>query len=374
MKFVAKKDLFSHALFKVQGVVGQKTTLAVLSNVLIEALEDGTIKLFATDLDVTIQSQFQGDVEQPGSILLGGKHLFDIIKNAPGREVRIEQLPNAWAKVVSGGINARIVGSHPEEYPQLPSVDDTELFTIDTKTWLEMVEKTIFSISTDEGRANLTGAFLHWTGEKLEMVSTDGHRLSKIEVNLSDLKLSDNIPEELSRGIIIPRKGLHEIKRTLSGTDDSLKFGILKNSIVFDFTDTRCIIRLVEGTFPDFTQVLPEESEKKIRVKKTTFLNVLKRISIFSNSKTNSLHLSVGDNRLEVFASDSEKGECREYIEIEYDGPSVKAGYNYKYLYDIINVISDEELFLEMTDTVSPTIIRDPTGQNTLFVVMPMRV
>ena len=374
MKFIAQKNTFSSALFKIQGVITQKTTLTILSNVLIEAVEDGTVNLYATDLDVTIFSRFKADVTTPGTLLLAGKYLFDIVKSASGSTITIESLENNWAKVTAGNNNAKVVGIHPDEYPHLPQTEGVELYPIDTRVWIDMIEKTIFSISTDEGRANLTGAFLHWTGEQLEMVSTDGHRLSKIEVNIEDLKLSDSVPEQLSKGVIIPRKGLHELRRTLSPSEESLRFGIHKNNIVFDYTDTRFIARLIEGTYPDFSQVLPNEAENKARIPKAPFQEVLKRIALFANPKTNNVQMSLDRDSIELSATDPEKGEGRESLPIEYEGKQAKAGYNHRYLIDILNVLSQDEFLLEVTDTVSPTIIRDPKNDKMLFIVMPMRI
>jgi DNA polymerase-3 subunit beta len=333
------------------------------------------LTLHATDLDTSISTSLPCEVEVPGRVTLQAKSLFDIVKNLEEEELTLETEENYWARLTSGAVNCRIVGTHPDDFPQIPDTTDVELHPIGTARLLEMIEKTLFSVSTDDARANLTGAFFKVTeDDTFLMVSTDGHRLSKIEVTPEEFSTSSHVPASLREGIIIPRKGLSELKRILSPKDAELSFGLFDNSIVFRQGPMSLSVRLIEGTFPNFTQVLPRESEHKAQLSKDLLQSSIRFVSLFANPKTNNLRLSLTDEGLELYASDPERGEGKKVVPVDYDGPAVKAGYNYRYLMDVLGVIDGEDVTLEMIDTLSPTLLRDQNSDEALFVVMPMRL
>lgn len=374
MKIRISRQTLTDELYKLQGVVSQRSTLAILSNALLEA-KDGVLTLHATDLDTSVSTSCECEVLEEGRVTLQAKGLFDIVKNLQTDDLELETEDNHWAQLRSGSVNCRIVGTHPDDFPQIPNTQDVQLHAIGAPRLLEMIEKTLFSVSTDDARANLTGAFFKVTPEHtLLMVSTDGHRLSKIEITPEDFDTKSSIPEALTKGIIIPRKGLNELKRTVDPKADELHFGIINNSVVFRYSRTTLTVSLIEGTFPDFTQVLPQESENKAIVHRDTLIQSLKFVSLFASSKTNNVRLSLTEDGLELYASDPDKGEGEKTVPVEYAGAPVKAGYNYRYLLDVLNVMSSDEVSVEIIDTLSPTLIREPSQPETMFVVMPMRL
>ena len=374
MKIRISRQTLTDELYKLQGVVSQRSTLAILSNALLEA-KDGVLTLHATDLDTSVSTSCECEVLEPGRVTLQAKGLFDIVKNLQTEDIELETEDNHWAQLRAGSVNCRIVGTHPDDFPQIPNTQDVQLHAIGAPRLLEMIEKTLFSVSTDDARANLTGAFFKVTPEHtLLMVSTDGHRLSKIEITPEDFDTTSSIPEALTQGIIIPRKGLNELKRTVDAKGDELHFGIINNSVVFRYARTTLTVSLIEGTFPDFTQVLPQESENKAIVHRDTLIQSLKFVSLFASSKTNNVRLSLTEDGLELYASDPDKGEGEKTVPVEYAGAPVKAGYNYRYLLDVLNVMSSDEVSVEIIDTLSPTLIREPSQPETMFVVMPMRL
>lgn len=374
MKIKISPQTLTTELFKLQGVVSQRSTLAILSNALLQA-EDGRLTLHATDLDTSISTSCECEVLEAGSVTLEAKNLFDIVKNLDSDTLELTTEENYWANLKSGNVTCRIAGTHPDDFPQILDTTDAEMYPMGVDILLDMVDKTLFSVSTDDARANLTGAFFRITPEdKLLMVSTDGHRLSKVETKPDSLNLSGNVHQRLRDGIIIPRKGLSELKRIVDARSDELSFGLVDNSVIFKSGPMSMSVMLIEGTFPDFTQVLPKEGDNKAFVRKDTLLQALKFVSLFASPKTHNLRLALSDEGLELYASDPDRGEGRKTIPAEYTGQPVKAGYNYRYLVDVLNVLDGDQVSLEIIDTLSPTLVRDPNNSDGLFVVMPMRL
>ncbi len=374
MKIQISSDHLRDELFKLQGVVSERSTLAILSNTLLEA-EDGELTLHATDLDTSVSTSCPCEVLEAGRVTLQAKSLFDIVKKLESDTLTLETEDNYWANLTSGDVDCRIVGTHPDDFPQILDTSEAEMFPIEASVLLDMIDKTLFSISTDDARANLTGAFFKVTDEDtLLMVSTDGHRLSKIEIEPESFTPDDSTPAELREGIIIPRKGLSELQRIVDEDAEDLSFGFVDNNVVFTHGPMTMSVRLIEGTFPDFTKVLPNESDEKAYLEKETFLQSLKFVSLFASSKTNNARLTLSDEGLELYASDPDKGEGQKVVPVDYGGDEVKAGYNYRYLLDALNAIEGDDVSLEIIDTVSPTLIRDTNRDELLFVIMPMRL
>ena len=374
MKIRISSDAFSEELFKLQGVVSQRSTLAILSNALLEA-EGDTLTLHATDLDISVSTSCPCEVLEPGKVTLQARSLFDIVKNLESEELELETEENYWANLNSGTVSCRIVGTHSDDFPHILDTSSVELFPIDSERILDMIDKTIFSISTDDSRANLTGAFFKVTDdENLLMVSTDGHRLSKIETRPEEFDPQADIPSLLREGIIIPRKGLAEVKRNIDPDGSELSFGLIENNIVFKSGPMSLSVRLIDGTFPDFTQVLPKESEHRATVEKDILDQSLKFVSLFASSKTHNVRLTLSDDGLELYASDPDRGEAKKSLPAGYEGPLVKAGFNFRYLKDVLGAIEGDAVTIEIIDTLSPTLVRDPDREEMLFVVMPMRL
>lgn len=374
MKIRISCKALSEELFKLQGVVSQRSTLAILSNALLVA-EGDQLTLSATDLDTSVSTSCPCEVLEPGKVTLQAKGLFDIVKNLDGPTLELETEDNFWARLKSGAVSCRIAGTHPDDFPNILDTTQVALYPIAPNVLLDMVDKTLFSISTDDARANLTGAFFKVTEQNtLLMVSTDGHRLSKIESRPEDFGADGMVPEALRHGIIVPRKGLSELKRTIDTKGTELSFGILDNNIVFKFGPMSLSVRLIEGSFPDFTQVLPKEGDKRATVQKDQLVQSLKFVSLFASAKTHNVRLSLSGEALELYASDPDRGEAVKSVPVHYTGPAVKAGYNFRYLLDVLNAIEGDEVSVEIIDTLSPTLMRDVKRDEMLFVVMPMRL
>ncbi len=380
MKILISREALTTELSKIQGVVSQKSTLAILSNALLVA--DGqTLELHATDLDVTISTACECEVVEPGRVTLQAKRLFDVVKNIRADEIELTTEANHYTQLKAGQVSARLPGMPAESFANIANYDDLELHDLGTAQLMDMIEKTLFSISTDEGRPSLNGAFFRATSSGgFSMISTDGHRLSRIELAPPvDEEGNPILPEatppaEVQRGVIISRKGLSELKRTLDIAEKDLKFGLKDNNIVFRHGPATVSIRLIDGTFPDVDQVLPRESETKAIIRRDDLIQTLKFVAVQAPPKTGNVRITFDTTECEIYTQDAEQGEARQVIPVEYDGSKVQAGYNYKYLLDVLNVLNTEEISMEIVDTLSPTMIRDANRDDLLFVVMPMRI
>lgn len=380
MKIRIMREALAQELGKVQGVASQKSTLAILSNALLVA-EGDKLEIHATDLDVTISTACPCEVLEPGRVTLQAKRLFDVLKNMRSPELELTTESNHYAQLKAGRTNARLPGMPADSFANIANYDEQTFFELGTARLLDMIEKTLFSISTDEGRPSLNGAFFRASGDgDVSMISTDGHRLSRIalppEKNEDGEKLYDlsGLPEQLARGVIISRKGLSELKRTLDVSIPELTFALKDNNIVFRHGPTTVSIRLIDGTFPDVDQVLPRESEAKAHIQRDALMQTLKFVSVQAPPKTGNVRISFSNGECEVHTNDPEQGEARQVIPINYEGPEVQAGYNYRYLLDVLSVIDTEDISMEIIDTLSPTMIRDAERDDLLFVVMPMRI
>jgi DNA polymerase-3 subunit beta len=376
MKFTIDTSSFSRELFKVMGIAGSKSTMPILHNALLEAHDDGSVTIAATDNELTVVTRASAGVESPGRVTVRAKDLYDVVKGIRSESVNVERADDGLGVLVVGGTRrARLVGMDPAEYPSLPRIEGVTPVKVPTTKLLRVIDRVLPSISTDEGRPNLTGAFtrLQPSGA-FSMVSTDGHRLSQAGTRVPGF---DGDPGPLANGIIIPRKGLAELRRTVDTTEPEVEISTKGSSIVFAYGNTRMYVRLIDGTFPNFAQVIPvEKPERRAIANRSEMLSTIKAVSQFSSAKTNNVRLSVEGDALSFFAS-SETGELDDNVHVQYSGKPVKAGYNYRFLVDVLSVLSCEKVSVEIIDTLSPTILHELEGEDgdeSLFIVMPMRI
>lgn len=368
MEFRIAAEELKKALYRAQGIVERKTTMPILANVLINATKsDVTVTAF--DLDIGIVSEHPAEVAKAGAVTVNAKYLFDIVANLPEAHVTLKKLNNNYVEVTSGPAHFKIVGMAPEEYPKLPKEENAALVQINGNVLLEMVRKTQFAISTDETRYILNGVFFEpREAGQVRMVATDGHRLSLIERALQgDFKLKS--------GVIIPRKGLLELKRLLDEAPDAeCQLGFAENSALFKKPGLTMVMRLIDGQFPEYQRVIPKEGEKIIVIPKVRFLEGLKRISLLSADKSNAVKLSLAENQLRITSQNPDLGEAKDDLDIAYIGGPLTIGFNARYLVDVLSVLEHPEVSLELGDEHSPGVMRAPGDTSFTAVVMPMRV
>lgn len=371
MEFQISVDELSKALYRAQGIVEKKSTMPILSAVLIEAKktpEGGRVTVSAYDLEVGVSGDHPAEVIKEGSVALQAKSLYEIVRNLPENVVVLKKVANNRVEISSGTAEFKIVGQSAEEFPALPKVDSTPFVPVEVSSLLEMIEKTSFAISTDETRYNLNGVYFDPGAETAKMVATDGHRLSLIEKPLSG-KFG------LKKGVIIPRKGLMELRRLLlEETSAPGELGFSENSGVFRRQGLVMVMRLIDGQFPDYAQVIPAEGQRPIALPRARFLETLRRVSLLAADRTGAVKLELGTNQLRVSSQNPDLGEAKEDLVIDYTGPNLKIGFNAKYLQDVLTAIDADQVALDMADELSPGVLRPAGEKGYVAVIMPMRI
>ncbi len=368
MEFRIAADELRKALYRAQGIVEKKTTMPILANVLISASKSG-VTVTAFDLDIGVLSEHPAEVTRPGAVTVSAKYLFDISQNLPEDWLTLKKLPNNYVEITSGSAHFKIVGMAPEEYPKLPKEESAPLVKVSGNGLLEMIKKTSFAISTDETRYILNGVFFEpRDAGRVRMVATDGHRLALVERELAgDFKLKS--------GVIIPRKGLFELRRLLDEAPDAeCQLGFAENSALFKKPGLTMVMRLIDGQFPEYQRVIPKEGEKQVTVNRTRFLEGLKRISLLSADKSNAVKIQLGENLLRITANNPDLGEAKDDIELDYKGADIVIGFNARYLIDVLSVLDGDEAVFELGDEHSPGVLHAPGDKSYTAVIMPMRV
>ncbi|MCA9562316.1 MAG: DNA polymerase III subunit beta [Myxococcales bacterium] len=372
MQISIEAKALADELYKLLGVTNSKGPLTIVSNALLTATDNNELILEATDLEVTISTKLPCAVKKAGQLCLSAHNLYNVVKGLRDQKADITALDNHWGELRSGDFFCRIVGVPPVEFPKLPALGDLPFFGFSASTLMNMVDRTIFGVSTDEGRPNLMGANLVAKKGQFLMVSTDGHRLCRVHREIENDK---NMPTELTDGIIIPRKSLTELRRTVDRNADTIELAVSGNNAVFRFGATTIMVRLVDATFPDVQRVVPEEDkDRQARINTAEFAEKLKFVSLFANPRTSNVSLSFDGDTLELLASDPDKGEGKETMPINYVGPKVQVGFNYRYLTEILSVLDEDQFRFQVTDAYSAALVLDGDRQDDLFLVMPMRL
>lgn len=379
MKITVQTAAFARELFKANNVSGSKSTMPILQNIILEATDDQRVRILITDLENILITELSGDdvkVTEPGKAVIRIKELYETINRLRSPELHLETDEQGWLTLQGGSVKARFVGANYEEYPAVAKAEDVDFFEVPTDKFLRMIGLVSFSVSRDSARPHLSGANLHIpdTG-KLCMVSTDGHRLS---VASFDYDFEGESPSELKEGVIVPLRGLERLQRMTDATLATLRIGFWNSNIVFEQEQTQFIVRLIEGSFPSYKQVIPaEREESRAIIDRAMLADRLKLVALFANANKKSFRIELSDGNCALSAHDPEKGECEEEMPVNYNGPTVKAGFNVQYVADVLSALNSPDITIEVTDALKPAIIRateSREGEDAIFIVMPMRI
>lgn len=364
---IEKKELLS-LIGKTQNIVEKRNTMPILVNVLLDA-DQSTLKVFATDLEVSLTDQIPAKVLQSGKVAVSAKSLFEIVKELSDGPITLIKKENNWLEIKQGKYTSKIVGISADEYPIFPTYNSQSFIKIEATVLKEMIDKTIYSVSTDETRYHLNGVFFEInqaTGFK--MVATDGHRMSLIQKN------SEEIKSATSQGVIIPRKGLHEIKKLLEGVNNFVEIAVEGSQFILKAQSTVLMIRLIEGKYPNYQQFIPQMLPQKVNINREAFLTSLKRVSLLANQKSKAVLLNLSNGKMEISSNNPELGDAKEEIDINYSGNEIKIGFNAKYITDILTSINQDTIDFELKDHLSPGIMKPHNDSGYTCVVMPMRI
>jgi len=365
----------ARALGRSQGIVEKKSTMPILSHVLLEAKKGNVLHVSATDLDLSVSSEHPCEVSKEGALAVPAKHLFEIVRSLPEQEVTLKKAGNNYLEVKSGPSEFRIVGLPAEDFPALPKFEKVAFVDVVPAELLEQIDRTGFAASTDETRYNLNGVYFEPKGPVLCMVATDGHRLA-----LSEKPLAGDYG--LKRGVILPRKGLHELKKLLGESVDAAtekpqtQLGFAENSAIYRRPSVVLAMRLIEGMFPDYKQVIPKQGEKILKVGRLRFLETLRRVSLLASDKSHAVKLELSPGVLKVLSQNPDLGDAKEEVPVDYAGEPLKIGFNARYMTDVAAVLKSDDVQLELADDLSPGVLRGagPEDAGYTAVVMPMRI
>jgi len=367
MNLTITKEQIIAGLQAVQNVVSTRTTLPILSNVLLRA-EGSHLEFTATDLDVTVACKVEAKVSKPGATTLPVKKLFGIVRELHG-EIEIEVDEKNVASIRSGSSFFKIHGLAADEFPPLPKFKDDQKIAQPQENIRAMIRKTSFAVSTDESRYVLNGIFMSLKDGKMTLVATDGRRLALVDEEV-------DIAEKSAGEFIVPAKAINELNRLLQDKGEvEIKFGenqasfALKNETGFSVL---LITKLIEGNYPNYRQVIPGEAKERIAVAREELMQALRRAEIMTSEKANSVKLAFGKNVLTITANSPEVGEARETMAINYKGKELAIAFNPRYLIDPLNALTEDEVFIELIDELSPGVIK--INGPFLYVVMPMRL
>ena len=374
MKFKINQDHFSNGLQQVLNVVASRSTMPILSNVLIEA-EEEHISLTTTNLDLGIRCRIKAHVSDTGSITLPVRKLAIIVKELPVNEVFLETNKNNQAKITSGGSLFKIMGIGSEEFPPLPTFENRKVFELAQDEIVNMLKSVSYAQSTDENRYILNGVYFNFADEKLTLVATDGRRLG-----LTGLELE--VSEENAGSLILPAKTVAELERLMGkGAKVNIAFNDRQAAFEIGLDDAGdsglvdhlyLVSKIVEGNYPNYRQVIPKETEHRVKIERELMLECVHRAALVTSDKSNSVKIKISKNLLEISGQSTEYGESHESMAIAYDGPEVQVAFNPQFLMEPLKALTKDEVFFEFKDELSPGLFK--TLDNFICVIMPLRL
>jgi DNA polymerase-3 subunit beta len=372
MEFTVSKSDFLRELSFSQGVIEKKTTIPILANLLIEAV-DGRIHLTATDLELGVQCSCPANVDKPGAGTIPAKKLLDYVRLLPDEDIRIKFLDNHWVSITCGRSRTRIAGMSRESYPELPVMPEHTL-ELPLVPLRQMISRTMFAISNEESRFTLNGALLVLDPASMKMVATDGHRLAHVMASASIDQL------QAPQSALLPRKAMGEILKLADAAAEAafVTFAADENHLFFRVADRLLITRKLTGSFPDYERVLPKEQKHEVALLKDDIRSALERVAQFSDERSRAVKLKFADNELKVYSSISDTGESEESLPVEYTGDSADIGFNAQYILEFLRVVTDEHVRFCFRDAQSAAEFQpgasSQEGQSYRYVVMPMRI
>lgn len=370
MKATIERATLLRGLSHVQSVVERRNTIPILSNVLIEAQGGGTMRLMATDLDLQIDETIPAAVDQPGAITVSAHTLFDIVRKLPeGAQV---ELAAAEGRItVNAGRAKFTLATLPrDDFPMIAEGELPTTFELPAETLKQIIDKTRFAISTEETRYYLNGIFLHVTDEAtplLKAAATDGHRLARVTVARPDG--ADGMPD-----VIVPRKCVAELRKLLDEVDGSVGVSLSGSKIRFDLGQAILTSKLIDGTFPDYSRVIPTANDKILKIDPKSFMQGVDRVSTIATEKTRAVKMALDRDKVILSVTSPENGAAAEEVPGDYAAMPFEIGFNSRYLMDILGQIEGDLVEVHLADAAAPTLIRENDSAPALYVLMPMRV
>ena len=370
MKATIERATLLKSLSHVQSVVERRNTIPILSNVLIEASGEGSLKLMATDLDLQIVDSVEAQVETPGATTVPAHTLFDIVRKLPeGSQVSLSAADGKML-VVAGRARFNLATLPRDDFPVIAEGELPTRFELPAETLKQIIDKTRFAISTEETRYYLNGIFFHVSDEAtpvLKAAATDGHRLARVTVARPDG--AAGMPD-----VIIPRKCVGELRKLLDEVDGSVEVSLSPTKIRFGLGTAILTSKLIDGTFPDYSRVIPTANDKLLKIDPRSFEEGVDRVATIASEKTRAVKMSLDRDKITLSVTSPENGTAAEEVPGDYASAGFDIGFNARYLLDILNQIDGDLVEVHLADAAAPTLIRENDKAPALYVLMPMRV
>jgi DNA polymerase-3 subunit beta len=366
MKFSIQKENILEELQLLQGIVEKRNTMPILANILVNVLKK-EVELTGTDLEVGLKTNFEARVEEPGAITVSGKKIFEIVKSLPDEKiVTFNEQKDLMMEVTSGESEFKVLCLPKEDYPQVPEPKFEKNIVFPVEIFKAMVERVYFAIAQEQ-RYYLNGALMVIKNKSLELVSTDGHRLSYTAKALEGLSLAKEIR------VIVAKKTLGELRKF---TDGDIEFDLDENNLFFRVGKRILISRIIESKFPNFEAVIPKDNPNTISLPREDFTNAIRRVSLLSAERSRGIKFYLEKNKLRLFSSNPEIGEARDKLDIDYKGPNIEIGFNSQYILDFLTTVESEKIRFELKDENSAALMRPETEEKikSLYVLMPMKI
>jgi DNA polymerase III subunit beta len=371
MEFNIQRNTLLAGIRKTLGIVEKKTTMPILNNVLIRAKGPG-ITIIATDIEITLVAHYEADVLSEGDVTVSAKKLHEMIRETPESLVHVKKNDKNVVTISCEKAVYKINGLSAEEFPSIAD-DDASLFKVDRKIVSDLIAKTFFATSTDDTRVNLTGGVLEISsdGEKniLRMVATDGHRMAVAEYAVLAKEFI-----QLEKGVIIPRKGLMEIRKLVDESTGDAFLGIQKGRFVVKIAEVILRVNLIDAEFPDYQRVIPQEKGTSSTFDKDKILHALRRINVISSEGYGGVIVTIKGNLMVLTSNDPDVGEGSDEMEIVYGGDEIVVGYNVGYLLNAIEAIDEKDVILEIGGGSKPSLIKGEGNDSYFCIVMPLKI
>lgn len=366
MELRIQKSDFLKGLRIAQSIADRKSTMPILANVLLRTEGKNRLFLSATNLNVSLSAELPAKIEKEGGLTVGAKSLHEVVANLPGEDIVIKRAENNWAELRAGKVQYKLVGMADRDFPRIPDPRSATFSEIDPAVLMEMIDKTLFAVSTDENRFHLNGVLFESDGVVARMVATDGHRLAKIERTMTGAPV-------LQSGIIVPRKGLTEIGKITDSATGPCEIAVAGNHLFVRRGGLSLAVKLIEAQFPPYQQVIPKTNDKVIVIERVALLEALKRASLMS-SDTRGVRITANQGVLQVASDNPELGEAREELAVGYAGDEISIGFNPRYMIDFLDQMTVEQVRVELSGELDPAVIRPCETADYVGVVMPMRI
>lgn len=371
---ISKKD-FLRGLSRTHAVADRKSSMPILSNVVLSADDEGIVRFAATDLYLAVSASAEASVKRGGAIAISARTLFDIVKNLPEGEVKLSVDKGHAVQLRSGKIKFRIPGMPGEDFPPLPSPGESRLAEFDAVVLARLIQHTQYAMSTDDTRPHLAGTLFECDGKSVRMVTTDGHRLSKAELPAVT---------ETSFSMLVPAKGIAELKRLIEdvrgdksrAADQPARLGVgaVGASAFFRAQDVLLSVKLVDEQFPPYSKVIPQSHKRRVVIARELLLDALRRISLVASDKSGGVRMVLAPGKLDIVSENPDVGEGSEELDVDFSGEGLAVGFNARYVLDVLSNMTDDEVAMELGGDLDPGVIKQVSDDGFVGVIMPMRI